>query len=231
MTRIIFKISLSLLIISFGQSQEIKTVQIQFSREVQREKHTDNSEGFIYYQDDKITVQITKPLKQWMILESGVMLIYYPVEQEALRFKNTLQSTLPFLDFFIRIVNEDLGLNELGYRIDKNEFINDTLFTHWIPDEKDKNRMGPVILALNDNRIVLSESKDTKGKTIIKTLYQNYIDFQSKYLPMKMIIYQYLDTGTIVENIQYSNPLIDKPLPREILDFRIPETINIEDIE
>ena len=231
MKRIVYKALLFFLSISFTQGQEIETIQMQFSREVQRENNTETSQGYIYYQQNKVIIKITEPIRQWMILEAGTMLIYYPDENEALRFNNTLQTNIPFLDFFIRIVNEDFGLSDLGYRIDKSEFINDTLFTNWIPDEKFKERMGTVSLALYDNRVVFSESKDPKGKTMIKIHFQNYMAYQSKYLPMKMTIYQYLDNGTIIENIVYSNPRINESLSREISEFEIPETVDIEDIE
>jgi hypothetical protein len=217
--------------ISFTQGQEIEAIQMQFSREVQRENNTETSQGYIYYQQNKVIIKITEPIRQWMILEAGTMLIYYPDENEALRFNNTLQSNIPFLDFFIRIANEDFGLSDLGYHIDRNEFINDTLFTNWIPEEKYKESMGPVCLTLYDNRVVFSESKDPKGKTVIKIHFKNYRTYQSKYLPMKMTIYQYLDNGTIIENIVYSNPRINEPLSREISEFEIPETVYIEDIE
>ncbi len=90
--------------------------------------------------------------------------------------------------------------------------------------------MGPVILALVKNKIVLSESKDIQGKTVIKTIYQNFVSYRTKHIPLKMTIFQFSEFGTTIEEIVFSNPIFNKSFPSEIVNFNIPEGIEPEEI-
>lgn len=219
------------LIVSIAFAQVFKTVNIAFTREIKKNGIKEVSRGHIYYNNKKTILKITDPISQWMIIDSKSIIIYYPVEKEAMKINCSLPVALPFLDLFINVINENFGLAELGYHVEKNEFKNDTLYTYWGPAEKNRGSMGQVIFALVNNKIVFSESKDPQGKTIFKTFYQDHITSRTKYIPLKMTILKFFETGITIEDIVYANPVFNQPLPKEIINFRIPDNITIEVIE
>lgn len=210
--------------------QSFKTINIDFLKTVKQKNKKEIVQGTIYFDGVKTTLKIFNPLNQWMILKGNEILIYYPDEQKAMRITSENPNTLPFFHNFLGIMKEDYGLSELGYTIRKNEMIEDTLFVHWEPPEKSKAVLGPIVVALVNDRIVLTKSRDARDKLILKTIYQSHVHYSGAYFPLQITMIQYTDNGPVSEEIVYSHPAFDKPLPPEILNFAIPEGIEVEEI-
>lgn len=217
--------------ISIVRSQTFKTVKMEFTRTIERDNRQETSSGSIYYNSTKTILKITEPIIQWILMTGDSLLIYYPNEKQALLMKCENPATLPFLNMFVGVVKENFGLGELGYGIIKNEMKGDTLFTYWAPPTTRRKFMGPVVLALLKNKLVLSESQNPQGKTILKTIYQNHISYRTKNFPLQMTVFQFSEQGTIIENVTFVNPLFDQPFPIEIENFCIPQDVIPEEIE
>lgn len=217
--------------ISVAYSQTIRTINVEFTRHIERENSKETATGSIYYNNTRTILKIIEPIFQWVIITGDSMLIYYPVEKQALLIKSDNPATLPFLNMFIGVVKENFGLAESGYSIRKNEMRGDTLFTYWDPSPKSRKFMGPVTLALVQNKLVLSESKNPQGKTIIRTIYQNHVRYRTKHFPLQITIFQYSEPGITIETVVFFNPTFDEPFPPEIANFCIPGEIELEAIE
>jgi len=231
MTRKIYLILILMLIVLNAYGQIIKTVSVKFTRIVKQKKSEEIIKGNIYYEGNKTIVVTKEPLNQWMILENNIMLIYYPDKKKAIRIKSKNPVSLPFFHSFIGLVDENLGLAKLGYTIDKNELHGDTLFVYWKPPKKAENILGEFILSLKNNIIVSTKSKDPKGKTIIKTSYNSFIEHDNQFFPLEIKSVIYSGNNVTTESIIYNNPVFDESLPKQISQFTLPDDIEVKEVE
>ena len=209
--------------------QSFETISMDFVRTVKRNDVSETVKGTIYYEPTKTTLKTSVPLVQWMIFKGKETLVFYPNEMRAFRLKSNTPNTLPFFQYFIGVIQEDYGLSEFGYTLQKNEIKGDTLFVHWQPPQNAEKYFGKVRLALVEDKIIFSESTDNFGKMILKIEYENYFQFQNKYLPLKITITKYLGTNCVTEEVLYSNPVINQPLPDDVVNFNISPDLEIKE--
>jgi hypothetical protein len=212
-------------------SQTLKTINLEFTRTTEYENTKEIVKGNIYYDGTKTTVKTIEPLSQWMILEENKILLYYPDEEQAIRIKSKNPTNLPFFQTFVGVVKEDYGLSELGFKLEESEIKGDTLFFYWSPPENAQKFLSQITLALENNKIVFTEVKDPHGKTAGKIIYENHFLYGTTNFPLEITTIKYSKTDTIIEKIVYSNPVFDKPLPPQVVNFNIPKEIKIKELE
>ena len=210
--------------------QIVKTISLEFTRSTKNRTQVDTASGEIYYDGHKTILRISKPISQWMVLEGNKMLLYYPEEQRALEFISQNPARLPFFQGFVGAMQEDFGLSELGFKLEKSSVHEDTLFVYWSPPKNTQKYIGPTILALKDNKIVYAKIKDNGGETITMTSFRNHFKHGGTYFPLHVTSVQHTESDTIIEEIIYSNPVFDEPIPEYVANFKIPANIKIEKI-
>ncbi|MBD3373618.1 hypothetical protein GF406_01165 [candidate division KSB1 bacterium] len=214
-----------------AHSQMFKTVSVEYTRTTKQKESEEMIKGHIYYDGNKTIVITKEPVNQRMVLENNIILIYYADEKRAIRIKSQNPVTLPFFQSFIGLVDENLGLAKLGYTIDKNELHGDTLFVYWKPPKNAEKLLGEFILALKNNRIVLTKSKAPDGKTMIQTSYNNYIKHDNQFFPLKIKSVLYSEKNITTESIIYNNPIFNAPLSKQISQFELPDNIKVKEVE
>ncbi|MCF7911335.1 MAG: hypothetical protein K9M99_02315 [Candidatus Cloacimonetes bacterium] len=230
MRKVLF-LGLFILLVFCLYSQKYDTIQVGINRKIITGGSEESVSGKIYYDGDKTTIVISEPLLQWMIVEDNSMLIYYPDELKAIKLNTRNPVTLPFFKTFIGVINENLGLAELGYTIDRNEVVEDTLFLYWNPPQVLAKTFGQHILKLKDNKIVYSEQQNKKGKILSKTIYSDYMEVNNFTFPLQVESYVYEKKSVSVELITYSNPIFNGKLPEEIELFTLPDNIEVNEID
>lgn len=210
--------------------QGIETISVHFTRILDTEGNKKFIKGNVYYQTPKkIVLNVIDPLLQWMVLDSNVLLIYYPDDRKAFQIKNENPFSLPFFEVFLGINKDDFGLSEIGYSLSNNEIKSDTLFTYWKPPEQAKNTLGEIIVGLVENKLVLIEIRNAKKKILAKSTYYNHVRYNNSFFPMEIVTVRNLKKSSIYEKVIYNNLQVNIPLPKEVLSFKIPADIEIKE--
>lgn len=225
----------ALLLILPLHAAPLKTLSLDFTRELTENGKTEHISGTLYYdvKTARVVVKVTKPLKQIMVVKDNVLEIYYPVEKQAFRFISKGRIPLPFAESIIQSTQAEYGLTAIGYSLDKHDIVDKVLYTYWKPPEKAKEQLGTVILGMRDDKLISAEVKDPKGHIIARSQYQKHRKFGINYIPMVVAASTYDAKSKVLqhERIVYKNPQMNAELPNPILNFTIPESVKVKVIK
>ncbi len=220
------------LIVHALHAAPLKTLSLNFTRELTENNTTEHTAGALNYhvKTARVVVEVTEPLKQIMVVEDNILEIYYPVEQQAFRFISQRRVPLPFVESIIQSTQAEYGLTTIGFSLDKHEIANNVLYFYWTPPEKAKDKLGTVILGMRDDRLVSTEVKNPKGGTIARSQYLNHRKVGINLIPMTVTSSTYGLKSEILqhERIVYSNPQVNAETPNPILNFTIPESVKVK---
>lgn len=211
----------------------LNTLSANFERKVVTQSLSEITEGVVYYQEAKrVILEVTSPLHQMMVFNEDETIIYYPEEKKAFQIKekNALK-TLSFFQMFIGGLKEDYGLSEAGYTLKRYEKKEDILYTYWKPPKKMKKILGVAILGTKKDRFVYMETRMPDDKPAIKIFFNDHIRFGDKYLPCQIYTETYRTSGVVKEYITYSDVKFNSPFPERILNFRIPDSVDIKEFK
>lgn len=218
--------------VSNAYSEEVKSISIEFTRTITEDTSKEVVKGNIYYQAPNLTVlKVTDPINQWMILENDTMIIYYPKEEKAFKYTSKNPFSLPFFQIFVNIGKDNLGLSEAGFTLVRNEIKEDTLITYWKPPKQVKKALGNIIVGLSNDKLVLVEMHSPKRKKLARITFGNHFQYGDIFYPLEVVSVKYQKNGSTTEKVVYDNPQFNVELPQEVLNFKIPDSIEVEEIE
>jgi hypothetical protein len=168
-----------------------------------------------------------------MVVKNNVLEIYYPVEKQAFRFTSEGRVPLPFVESIIQSTQAEYGLTAIGYTLDRHDVMDETLYTYWAPPKEAKDKLGPVILGMRDDRLISAEVKNPKGHIIARSRYQKHSKIGANYIPMTVTSSTYDEKSEMLqhEQIVYSNLLPNADPPNAMLNFTIPESVEVKEIK
>lgn len=217
---------------SVSFSQVLQTLIVKFKRQYREKNVVEIVKGDIYYQaPTNLILKVTDPIHQWMIFEGNEMIIYYPDENRGFQIISQNPISLPFFQVFVGVAREDYGLTDVGYVFSNHEKRGDTLLSYWNPPKSLSKRLGKFILMHISNKLVYTELKKADGIILSKSFYSDHINYGATYFPLKISTIQYTKTDSTVEKIAYSNPQFNIPLPREVVNFKIPLDAEMKKVE
>jgi outer membrane lipoprotein-sorting protein len=213
----------------------LKTLSLDFTRELTENNKTESITGALHYdvQAARVVVEVIQPLKQIMVVKNNVLEIYYPVEKQAFRFTSEGRVPLPFVESIIQSTQAEYGLTAIGYTLDRHDVMDETLYTYWAPPKEAKDKLGPVILGMRDDRLISAEVKNPKGHIIARSRYQKHSKIGANYIPMTVTSSTYDEKSEMLqhEQIVYSNLLPNADPPNAMLNFTIPESVEVKEIK
>ena len=213
----------------------LKTLSLDFTRELTENDKTERIAGTLHYdaKTARVVVEVTEPLNQIMIVKDKVLEIYYPAEKQAFRFISEGRIPLPFVESIIQSTQAEHGLTTIGYSLEKHDIVDEVLYTHWVPPEKAKDKIGPIILGMQDDRLISAEINNSKGHIIARSRYENHSKVGMSYIPMMVTSSTYNEKSEVVqhEHIVYSNPQINVDPANPILNFAIPKSVEVKEIK
>ena len=217
------------------QASPLKTLSFDFKRELTEKGKTGTMAGMLHYevQGARVVVEITQPLKQIMIVKNKVLEIYYPVEKQAFRFTSEERIPLPFVETIIQSTQAEYGLTAIGYTLDKHDVVDEVLYTYWAPPKEAKDKLGPVILGMREDRLISAEVKNPKGHIIARSRYEDHSRIGANYIPMTIISSMYGEGSEVLqhEKVVYSNPQVNTERANTLLNFTIPESVEVKEIK
>ena len=226
---------LALFIVTGLYASPLKTLSLDFTRELTENNKTEHIEGTLHYdvKAARVVVEVKKPLKQMMLVKDKVLEIYYPEEKQAFRFISAGRIPLPFIESIIQTTQAEYGLTAIGYTFDKHDVVDKVLYTYWHPPEKAKEQLGTIILGMSDDKLISAEVKNPKGHLIARSRYQDHHKIGVNYIPMKVTSSTYGPKSEVVqqEKIIYSKPQVNAETANPILNFTIPESVDVKEVK
>jgi hypothetical protein len=225
----------TLFLVNALHAAPLKTLSLDFTRELTEDNITEHIAGTLHYdvQVVRVVVEVTQPLKQIMIVKDNVLEIYYPVEKQAFRFTSQGRIPLPFVESIIQSTQAEYGLTAIGYTLDRHDVVDRVLYTYWAPPKKAEDKLGPIILGMHDDRLISAEVKNPNGHIIGRSRYQNHTKIGINYIPMTVTSTTYDEKSEVHqhEQIVYSNPQVNAEHTNTILNFMIPESVEVKEIK
>lgn len=214
-------------------AQALQSVDLFFTRTVEKPTSSDRSEGEIYYQaDGSLYLKVDEPVNQWMVWSKDNLLVYYPEKNNGYRYLNVRSKNLPFFDAFISHYKEDFGLSDLGFTLEGNSTRGDTLITKWEPeDKKIKKVYGKFLLGSYNNRIISAQAYNKQGGLLRESYFSDHIAFNGKYYPRTIRLISHIKGQVQTEIVHYSNIQFNVQIPQRIQDFAVPQNANIREID
>jgi outer membrane lipoprotein-sorting protein len=210
----------------------VKTLIIDFERELQEANNREHASGTIYYQEPhKLTVVVDEPLNQWMIFEKEKLEIYYPDERKAFRFTSSFPFQLSFFQAFMGVLSKDYGLGDLGYVLVRRSSLDDTVTTVWKPPKKLAKSLGEFTLVHEKRKIIRAESKKANGFVTSRCAFSNHFEYGKMFFPLEIFTKRYSESDSSIERVTFSEPEFNGELPSDIIYFTIPPDIAVEESE
>ena len=226
---------LTFLIVHALHAAPLKTISLDFMRELTEQGKTEHTAGTLHYdvKTTRVVVEVTEPLKQIMVVKDKVLEIYYPVENQAFRFISEGRIPLPFVESIIQSTQAEYGLTAIGYSLDRHEIADDVLYTYWAPPEKAKDKLGTIILGSRDGKLISVEAKTPNGQLAAKSLYRNHTKLGNSHIPMEVTYSLYSPQSEVLEyeRVVYSNPQLNVQPPNPILQFEIPKSVKVKEVK
>lgn len=213
----------------------LRTLSLDFTRELTESDKTEHIAGTLHYnvKAARVVIEVVEPLRQIMIIEDNALEIYYPIEKQAFRFISEGRIPLPFVESIIQSTQAEHGLTAIGYSLERHDIVDGVLYSYWRPPKKAKDTLGTVILGMQDDRLISAEVKNPKGYIIARSHYQNHSKVGMNYVPLMVTSSTYGEESEVHqrERVVYSNPQVNVEPRNSILDFTIPESVEVKEIK
>jgi len=208
------------------------TISLKFERKVLQNNTTEIIKGIAYYQyPHRVFLEVQQPIKQIMIVEKGLLTIYYPQDNKAFRIKSKGPIPMPFIQAILSAMKDDYGLTEMGYTLSKHEKRQNMLCTLWDPPKTQKKRMGKFILGTEKGLLTYAEALDPNGKTVIKSFYKKHIEFNGRHFPLESRSEINQESKISQEYVIYNDVKFNTALPNNVISFSLPDSVSIREIE
>ncbi len=240
--RPIHKAAVFLLIIplwSWGQTPDFtavasppyQTLQGNFQKVNDRDGQVDSSSGIFFVKKmDYMYLEVTHPIHQIMVIEGNVTLVYYPERKLAYRITSKNPAMLPFVPKLIAALRSEIGFDNLGLKLEKQELLGDTLISYWISPDPEKNIGRYQMIQVNDQPVqIFYTTPDSLFAS--KLVFQNYRPVGDLILPHKIVSESVSTRGVTIEKVYFSQLKKDVPLPTRVVRFDLPDDVAVEEKE
>lgn len=216
---------------TFNTALPFSSIQGEFTKISERNEVADTITSSFYFVDKPYMYILTRaPHYQIMVIDKNLTTIYYPKRQLAYRLKSENTPLLPAVNFLIIFFNAEEGLTNLGFQLEKQDIIGDTLISTWkLPNSK--KPIGKFQLIQVDDKLieVTYTSPDTSVINLID--YKDFSTIDNLTFPMTIISETILPNEYSMETYRFKNIKIDLPIPEEYLNFSLPEKIKVVEKE
>jgi len=192
----------------------------------------DTIKGTLFHLNNRIIIKVTKPILQFMVIDSTTTLIYNVNEQAAFEMRSRSPAVLPFFQLFIGLFQNNRITLPPEFRMETSTVKNDTLFTSWVPNPKIRRFQGRFETAYYKDRPVIARINDKKGTILSEIRFSHDTLISGRPVPLRMHSTMIQPGGgTLYENIEFCRLAADKNIPAEISGFKIPSHIPVKVLE
>jgi outer membrane lipoprotein-sorting protein len=223
---------LGIVAVAAVRAQSPITLRAEFTRTIRRGSTVETVRGTLFSRPPaRVILRVREPVSQWVVFETGSMLIWYPEEGKAFRFSEKTPSPYGFASTFVGVPLPDFGLAAAGFTIEGSEKREDALFTRWKPPAGLGRSIGTATVGSRDRSPYLLEVTDPHGSFLARVTYREFVSYGSLAIPSRIDLVQ-VDHGMLVsEEVTYSGHQFDVDLPADVVNFRLPAGVIVEETE
>jgi hypothetical protein len=186
----------------------------------------------IYYKYSEaiLTMHYTYPNDYVLMTNSkGEIKVYYPKRNEVIIQQNNLfSSENDMLFMFLSNKQNDLGLNENGFRLTSSTIKNKIQITIWTPPAYKIGELSKIELVHENNLPIYIAYYNVKSTIFKKIYYSNYYMSSLSPFPQKIVEIDYIPTGdSIVSRKIYTNIKIGNQINSPYFNYSIPKNAKI----
>jgi len=183
-----------------------------------------NAEIF-YDLNGKMVTKYESPKEILVINDSdGQIIMYDKNENTVVQNVNYAYSTENSNFFyFLNSDKRDMGLENMGFLLNKTEFDENMLVTSWQAPLEMRQHFSGIKLVLENNKPIYMDYSDNKGKIIKKMFFSDFTDVKGKAFPKDITEINYSKKDSIVSKTTFSNIIDNVPEAMNLLNFKIPE--------
>ena len=185
---------------------------------------------FHFSAPSRLFLEVTYPLHQIMLIEKNITLIFYPEKSKAFRFESVNPVKLPLVTGLIATARPDFGMKDYGLQLMEQKVIGDTIFSYWSHPQV-RDRIGDYTIAEVDEHLVYSFYSSPDKSHFSKTLFEEHqytFGFNLPTIIRSEIRVNHVDA---LEIVYLADLQINKPLPDGIINFQLPNGINVVEKE
>jgi len=194
-------------------------------REVIFKDRTETFAGKFYLKfPDYFFLSVHSPLNQIIISRGDTTLVYFPDVRKA--FQSLVKNPFdPELAGSLFQAQRGWDLRGIGYTLSKEEAEGDTILRHWVPQQR--AAVGAVAVREWKGRVVGVEVFDGDGRRMVETRYLRFLQSGELSIPTRIVSISLADGDTLSETIRYRRLRVNEEVPDSILNYRLPEDVEI----
>jgi outer membrane lipoprotein-sorting protein len=214
------------------EAQSPITLRADFTRTTRSGSTVETVRGTLFYRPPAgVILRVREPVSQWIVFETGSMLIWYPETSRAFRFSQKTPSPYGFASTFVGVPLPDFGLAAAGFTLEGSEMREGALFTRWKPPAALARSIGTATIGSRDRSPYLLEVTDPRGAFLARVAYREFVSYGTLAIPSRIELVQ-ADRGALVsEEVTYRGHQFDVELPPEVAGFRLPAGVTVEETE
>jgi len=213
-------------------AQSLTSLQADFVRTTRTGPSTETVKGTLYYRPSAgVILRVREPVSQWVVFETGGMLIWYSETGKAFRFTEKSPSPYGFASTFVGVPKPDFGLAAAGFTLAGSESRDGELHTRWKPPAGLARTIGTATVGSRSNSPYLLEIADPGGKLLARVAYTSFVTYGPLSIPSRIEVVQMAQGVMVTVEVLYSGHVFNGRLPAEVLDFRLPAGVKVEEME
>jgi hypothetical protein len=212
-------------------SADSKAFALGFTKIAIDKSRHDTVSGTIFSFGTRTLIKVYSPRNQFMQIDSNVTLIYNPDEHLAMRIRQNNPALIPFFQVFRLFLQGDqlpaLASCDLGNSVKRG----DTLRADWIPNGKKTAFRGKISTVYFKDRPLSVDTYDKKGDCLYTMRFFQDSLIGGHHVPLRIVTKALLGSDSLTEDVSLRIDSLHRPIPEEIIGFKVPPEIPVKDLK
>jgi outer membrane lipoprotein-sorting protein len=161
--------------------------------------------------------------------ERGKVVIYDSQNNTVVQANNPYYSTRTNeLYYFINNKKSDLGLSEIGFRMQESEIEGGLIVTEWVPPVDGMKYFSFIKMVHDNDNPIYLEYRDQNNQIVKKVFYYDYEYFNRLHLPTSVTTIDFKnENDSTVSKTIYSDIQFDTKENEEQLKYKVPSDAKV----
>jgi outer membrane lipoprotein-sorting protein len=211
--------------------QANRTLTVDFKKIKTVKAASDTVKGTLFQFKNRMIIKVTAPIEQFFLIDSGTTVIYNSNEHSAIRLNSKAPAVMPFFNTFVGFFKGAQVVPQVNFRIKSSEKRGDSLYTQWVPDGDQTSFRGKFETVYYNDKPVRASTFDKKGILLYRMTFGHDTLISGAHVPLLISTLTPAGPGPILEDVEFRNVSVNRPVPADIVNFKIPDGVPIKVIE
>jgi hypothetical protein len=217
--------------LSAGGGEFNKTLSADFTKTKSGGSGVERVAGNLFWLGDRMVVTITSPIRQFFLIDSESTLIYNSGERSAVKLHSKNPAVLPLFTTFIGFFKGEQMVPRAKFRIKSSVKRGDSLYTQWVPEGDDVFFKGNFVTVYCVDEPVRAATYDNKGNLLYRMTFGHDTLIDGTRVPLRISTLTPVCSDSTLEEVDFRNVSVNKPVPAGIVNFKIPPEVPIKVLE